>query len=104
MANWGGGWTHGPDYLPTGGEFFLPGAGANPESYANTHATALVEATHTSSNTTAALDAYQNFMANDLPVLYQPFPPYQVSAISSELQGVEQNPYGILFPEQWRLK
>jgi len=50
------------------------------------------------------LAAYQNFMANNLPVLYQPFPASQVSAISTSLHGVAQNPYGILFPEQWRLK
>jgi peptide/nickel transport system substrate-binding protein len=104
MVNWGGGWTYGPDFLPTGGEFYLPSAGANPEDYSNPHATKLIDQTHTSANTTVTLAAYQNFMANNLPVLYQPFPASQVSAISTSLHGVAQNPYGILFPEEWRLK
>ena len=104
MVNWGGGWTYGPDFLPTGGAFYLPGAGANPEGYSNSKATALINQTHTSSNTAATLAAYQDFMANNLPVLYQPFPASQVSAISTSLHGVTQNPYGILFPEEWRLK
>lgn len=102
MVNWGGGWTYGPDYLPTGGEFYLPGAGANPESFADPTATSLIDATHTASNLTPALDAYQNYIAKTLPVLYQPFPAYQVSAISTSLHGVVQNPYGILYPEEWR--
>ncbi len=103
MANWGGGWTYGPDFLPTGGEFYLPGGGANPEGYADSEATTLIDRTHTSTDATASLAAYQNFMANNLPVLYQPLAASQVSAISTSLSGVEQNPLGILFPEEWRI-
>ncbi len=104
MVNWGGGWTYGPDFLPTGGEFYLPGAGANPEGYSKPSATTLIDTTHTSSNATKALAVYQDFLVKNLPVLYQPLPASQVSAISTSLHGVTQNPYGILFPEEWRLR
>lgn len=102
MANWGGGWSYGPDYSPTGGELFastqrIGFSGFVPKT------DQLINATHTASpvQSQGALNAYQNFMVSQLPVVYQPYPPYQVSEIASKLKGVSQSPYGNLTPEYW---
>ena len=39
-----------------------------------------------------------------LPVIYQPYPDYSISAISGKLGGVTQNPYLNLAPETWYFK
>jgi peptide/nickel transport system substrate-binding protein len=90
-----------PDNYPSGGELFGTGSSANFGSYSSSQATALINATHTSPNPQAALDAYQNFMVQQLPVIYQPSPDYAISLISSKLGGVTQNPYLDLTPENW---
>jgi len=102
MVNWGGGWEYSPDNYPTGGELFGSGPGHTGFSnYANSQANQLIDATHTATNAQGALDAYQNFMDKTLPVIYQPYPDYSISAISKKLGGVTQNPYLDLAPETW---
>ncbi len=101
MENWVGGWVYSPDYYPTGGELFGAGSGANYGSYSSAEANKLIAATHTSSSPQAALNAYQNFMVQQLPVIYQPSPDYAISLISNKLGGVTQNPYLNLTPETW---
>ena len=102
MVNWGGGWEYSPDNYPTGGELFGSGPGHTGFSnYANNQANQLIDATHTATNAQGALDAYQNFMDKTLPVIYQPYPDYAISAISKKLGGVTQNPYLDLAPETW---
>ncbi len=102
MVNWGGGWEYSPDNYPSGGELFGSGPGHTGfGNYANTEANTLIAATHTATNAQAALNAYQNFMDTTLPVIYQPYPDYMISAISSKLGGVTQNPYLDLAPETW---
>jgi peptide/nickel transport system substrate-binding protein len=102
MENWAIGWEYSPDNYPTGGEIFSAGAGSNYGSYSSSVANALISATHTSSDPQAALDAYQNYMVRQLPVIYQPAFPYQISVISDKLRGVTpQNPYVVLIPQDW---
>ena len=105
MVNWGGGWEYSPDNYPTGGELFGSGPGHTGfGNYANSQANQLIAATHTATNAQGALDAYQNFMDKTLPVIYQPYPDYSISAISGKLGGVTQNPYLNLAPETWYFK
>jgi peptide/nickel transport system substrate-binding protein len=101
MENWGGGWEYSPDNYPTGGEIFSTGAGSNFGSWNDPTTDSLIQETHTASNAQAALDAYQNYMARVLPVVYLPSADYAISAISNKLQGVTQNPYLNLTPEEW---
>ena len=102
IANWGGGWVYSPDFYPTGGELYYTGAGSNAGSYSNSKMDALINATHTTSaaNAQAALDAYQNYVIQQLPVLYQPYPG-TIVAWSKSLGGVSLNPYDYLDPESW---
>ncbi len=103
MQNWGGGWVYSPDFYPTGGELFQTGAGANFGSYSDPTADSLIQATHTApaSQTQSALNAYQNYIIKSLPVIFQPNSDYQLSEVSSTLQGVQQNAFGYLTPEAW---
>jgi peptide/nickel transport system substrate-binding protein len=44
---------------------------------------------------------YSALLAEQLPVIWLPNPPYQVSAIDSALRGVVQDPLGGLQPQRW---
>ncbi|MDA8291170.1 MAG: ABC transporter substrate-binding protein [Actinomycetota bacterium] len=105
---WGGGWTYLPDYLPTGEELFQTGAAANYGSYSNPLADKLIAATTTNSSQ-QALDAYQNYMAQQLPVIYTPefagspmqgFP----AVVADNLGGYATNAYQGILPEDWYVK
>jgi peptide/nickel transport system substrate-binding protein len=101
LQDWGGGWEFSPDYYPTGEEIFSTGAGSNSGSYSNATNDANTKATD---NTSANLDTYQNFLAKDLPVVWQPNPAYEMSEISNKLHGATpQNVFGYLTPENWYL-
>jgi peptide/nickel transport system substrate-binding protein len=99
MANWGGGWIYAPDYLPTGESLFTTGAGSNSGSYSDPRMDKLITATQTQ-NGTQPLFAYQDYAAQQLPVIYQPNP-YTVAATSSHVGGVVYNPLLTLTPEYW---
>ncbi|MDA8103460.1 MAG: peptide ABC transporter substrate-binding protein [Nitrospiraceae bacterium] len=103
MENWGGGWVYAPDYYPTGGELYQTGAGANFGSYTDPKADSLIATTHTApaSQTQSALNAYQDYIVQSLPVIFQPNADYQLSEVRSTLHGVQQNAYGNLLPEEW---
>ncbi len=55
MANWGGGWSFAPDFLPTGETLFKCGAIANSGGYCDTNNDALINATLTSNSDQAAV-------------------------------------------------
>jgi peptide/nickel transport system substrate-binding protein len=102
VANWGGGWSYSPDYYPSGESLFAQGAGANFGSYNNATANTLIANVETSSNPQKALNAYQNYLVKNLPVIYQPEQDYQLSEIKSTLKGASpQSPYQYLLPENW---
>ncbi len=101
IQNYGAGWVYSPDYLPTGGELYATGAGANKGSYSSRTADRLIAATHTSSRL-SALYAYENYISRQLPALWQPQADYQITAVKSGLEGVvPQNPYAFLEPARW---
>ncbi|MHB1615250.1 MAG: ABC transporter substrate-binding protein [Actinomycetes bacterium] len=102
MESWGGGWSFQPDFYPTGGEIFATGAGSNVGSYTDPTNDANILATHSASNAQQAMDAYQSYLAAQLPVVWQPYPIYQLTEIQNGLHGVTpQNPTGQLTPETW---
>jgi peptide/nickel transport system substrate-binding protein len=99
MSNWGGGWTYGVDPYPTGDQIFATGSGSNFENYNDAKANQLIQAT-LHSNT--GLDTYENYLADQVPVLWLPQPTYQISEISKTLQGTQpQSPIEGLTPENW---
>jgi peptide/nickel transport system substrate-binding protein len=101
IQNYGAGWVYSPDYLPTGGDLYATGAGANKGSYASKTADKLIAATHTSSKL-SALYAYENYISRQLPALWQPQADYQVTAVRTNLEGVvPQNPYAFIEPARW---
>jgi len=101
LENWGAGWVFSPDYYPSGEEIFLTGAGSNSGSYSNATNDANIKATYA---TNANLDQYQDFLAKDLPVVWQPNPAFMLSEIKTSLHGATpQNVFGYLTPEEWYL-
>jgi len=99
MLNYGGGWTYGVDPYPTGDQLFATGSGSNASNYSSSQADKIIAATVHGS---AALTAYENFMANQIPVLWMPQPVYQISEVSTKLHGtLPQSPIESLTPENW---
>jgi peptide/nickel transport system substrate-binding protein len=99
LENWGGGWEFSPDYYPSGEEIFLTGAGSNSGSYNNATNDANIKQSYLSN---VSLEKYQDFLATDLPVVWQPNPAYELSEIKSDLHGVvPQNVFAYLTPENW---
>ena len=99
MLNYGGGWTYGVDPYPTGDQLFATGSGSNSSNYSDPTADSIIAATVHSS---ASLTQYENYMANQIPVLWMPQPVNQISEISTKLHGVlPQSPIGSLTPENW---
>lgn len=102
------GWYYGPDFYPTGGEFYLPSAGANNEGYSNSQMTHLIQQTYTSgtpAQVTARFDAFLSYEAQQLPVLYVPFTP-ELFETGKSLSGFTNsfNPItGFYYPNDWTL-
>jgi peptide/nickel transport system substrate-binding protein len=102
MGNWGGGWVYSPDYEPTGGEIFATGAGSNASNYSSKTADHLIDLTHTApaSQSLPDLYRYEDYIAKDLPVIFQPEEGTEV-VLASNLGGWSFNPYENLDPESW---
>lgn len=101
MANWGGGWTFGVDPYPTGDQLFATGSGSNFANYSSPTADKLITATV---HGKASLDAYENYLAYQVPVIWMPQAPYEISEIWNKLHGaVPQSPIESLTPEDWSL-
>ncbi len=99
INNWGGGWIYAPDYYPTGESLFTTGAGSNSGSYSDPKMDQLILATETQ-NGTAPLFDYQDYAAQQLPVIFQSNA-YRIWAISNKVGGVVLNPLETLTPEYW---
>jgi peptide/nickel transport system substrate-binding protein len=87
--------------FPSGEEYFATGASQNVGSYSNPTMDQLISATLTSPNPSAMFD-YENYAEQQVPVLWQPFYPFTVTAISDKLHGAL--PLSILqtiTPENW---
>ncbi|MBO0693760.1 MAG: ABC transporter substrate-binding protein [Acidimicrobiaceae bacterium] len=101
MGYWGGGWSYGPDYYPTGESLFATGASSNNGAYSDPRMDQLIDATLTSSDNAQFL-AYENFAAQNLPVIWMPGYTHALTEIGGGLKGVTpQNPFNWLQPETW---
>jgi peptide/nickel transport system substrate-binding protein len=105
LGNWGGGWVYSPDYFPTGEELFETGASSNPGYYSSPQANKLIQATNTDATTAGeikALDAYENYLAKQLPVVWIPTEPLQLTMYKSSLKGVmPQGVFDEIYPEDY---
>ncbi len=101
MVNWGGGWTFVPDYDPTGETLFMTGSGANSGGYSNAQNDALINQTLTSSSMDAMYN-WQDYLAPQLPVIWQPNGAYSLTEVANNLRGVlpQSTTLGIN-PENW---
>ncbi len=107
LADWATGYTYYPDYFPTGGTLFATGAAVNNGDYSSQTNNANIDATHTAPTTTAeksALFKYENYLAEQLPVVWMPNSPYQLTLYKRALQGVvPQGIYDELYPQTYRM-
>ena len=105
LGNWGGGWVYSPDYFPTGEELFETGASSNPGYYNSPEANRLIQATNTDATTAGeikALDTYENYLAKQLPVVWIPTAPLQLTMYKSSLKGVlPQGVFDEIYPEDY---
>jgi len=101
MANWGGGWTFVPDYYPTGETLFLSGSGANSSGYSNATNDNYIDQTLTSTST-QSLYTWQDYLAQQLPEIWQPNGAYQLTEVANNLRGViPQSTTLNINPENW---
>ena len=101
MSNWGGGWLFGVNPYPTGDQIFGTGSGSNFSNYSSATADNLIDQTV---HGTASLAAYQNYLANQVPVLWMPHAAFEVTEVSTKLHGaIPQSPILSLNPENWTL-
>ncbi len=103
MEDWGFGWTYtGEDNYPTGDALFETGAVTNAGSYTNAANDALINKTLKSG--TGALAPYENYLSKQLPVIWMPLAPYQLSEVSKLLHGATpQDSVQNIYPEDWSL-
>ena len=101
MANWGGGWSFAPDFEPTGEELFECGAIANSGGFCDRANDAMIYQTLISGNMQYMYN-WQDYLAAQLPVLWQPNADYQLTEIAGNLKGVTpQSPTLSINPENW---
>jgi peptide/nickel transport system substrate-binding protein len=101
LANWGFGWSFSPDYLPTGDELFACGSISNSGGYCDATNDALIDKTLTSGNM-QYMYTWQNYLAPQLPVEYQPNAAYTLTEVANDLKGYfPQSPTLSITPEYW---
>ena len=100
IAFWGGGWLYGVNPIPVGDQQFLCGAGANFGQYCDSTNDANIHGVQRQGGL-GPMTRFQNYMAKELPVLWVPYRPYQLSMIKKTLKGVHQSPILSLTPEDW---
>jgi peptide/nickel transport system substrate-binding protein len=89
-----------PGPYPAGNLTFLAGAGENIGSYSDATMNRLIYAT-LDSNSATAMSTYENYVAQQIPVIYEPVPPYRFLEVASNLNGFSVSPLESIMPEQW---
>ena len=97
MANWGGGWLFAPDYYPSGEAIFATGAGSNSGSYSDATNDANILAT---TNKNVSLNTYENYLTQQLPVVYQPNAT-ATGEVNKSLKGYTPSTLQQINPEAW---
>ena len=101
MANWGGGWSFAPDYLPTGETLFVCGSIANSGGYCDKSNDAMIDQTLTSSNL-SYMYTWQDYLGPQLPLMWQPNAVYYLAEVANNLHGVLPQEVTLnLTPEDW---
>jgi peptide/nickel transport system substrate-binding protein len=96
---WNGGWAFYGQ--PTGEVLFKTDAGSNYGCYSDPRADELIDRTVTGGGL-EALYEYQDYLTDQVPVVWAPGFPLRVFAVAEDLGGFEPvNPYGMLTPETW---
>jgi peptide/nickel transport system substrate-binding protein len=88
IADWGGGWIYSPDFYPTGEELYTCGAGSNSGQWCDPLTNDLIRVTNDSSSLTALYN-YENYLAVQLPSIWQPL-------VASAIDEVGKNVCGYL--------
>ncbi len=100
LENWGAGWIFAPDFYPSGESIFQTGAGSNSGNYTDPTNDANILATNV---TQAPLTQYENYLAEQVPGVWQPNQVTSLTEIRKGLSGVlPQNPLQDITPENWR--
>jgi peptide/nickel transport system substrate-binding protein len=102
LADWGT-WTYAPDFLPTGEQLFASTAINNFGGYQNPTNDQLIQATlraKTPSELSRTMFTWENYLAGQLPVVYQPDTPALIETINNLHTG-PQNSALTLTPEDW---
>ncbi len=100
LENWGAGWIFAPDFYPSGEAIFQTGAGSNSGSYSDPTNDSNILATNV---TQAPLTQYENYLAEQVPGVWQPNQVTSLTEIRKGLTGVlPQNPLQDITPENWR--
>ena len=98
MCCWNGGWAY---HYPSGEILFKTGADGNFGFYTDPRADALIEKTVTSDDLDALYE-YQDFIANEVPVIFTPNFPIRLFEVANNLRGFGAvNPFGMINPENW---
>lgn len=96
---WNGGWVFYGH--PTGEVLFKTGAGSNYGHYSDQKADELIDRTVLSDDLDALYE-YQDYIAEQVPVIWTPGFPLRLFAVDNNLRGFEPvNPYGMINPENW---
>lgn len=98
MCCWNGGWVY---HHPTGEILFKTDAGGNFGHYTDPRADELIAAS-VASDDPRALYEYQDYIAEQVPVIFTPNFPIRLFEVDERLHGFEPvNPFGMINPEYW---
>ena len=98
MCCWNGGWVY---HHPSGEILFKTDAGGNFGHYHDPVADELIERTVTSDDLDVLYE-YQDFIAEQVPVIFNPNFPIRLFEVANSLGGFEPvNPFGMINPENW---
>lgn len=98
MCCWNGGWVY---HHPTGEILFRTDAGGNFGHYHDPVADELIERTVTTDDQDVLFE-YQDYIAEQVPVIFNPNFPIRLFEVAAGLRGFEPvNPFGMISPENW---
>jgi peptide/nickel transport system substrate-binding protein len=98
MCCWDGGWVY---HYPSGEIVFKTDAGGNFGHYTDPKADELITQSVTTDDL-EALYAYQDYIAEQAPVILTPNRPMRLFEVANILGGFEPvNPFGMINPERW---
>lgn len=98
MCCWNGGWVY---HYPTGEILFKTDAGGNFGHYTDPRADELIERTVTTDDLDVLYE-YQDYIADQVPVIFTPNFPIRLLEAARNLRGFEPiNPFGMINPENW---